>query len=387
MNNYLRRERTLSFTVALILSAATHAAANTASAPQAETQAKIALTVADKSCSRIVQPYDVKSNAAELAGNVVTRGVGRAKDFFSRKVNGQAAKANQEKEITEEARNEAKRLNWLPMNAEVMYGQRAHDTVVDDILSRDSKKGKQLYPAADELLKQLNAPIAGQHEYSFQVFILKNASQNASARPGGFLYLDQGLLTDPKQKLKARFALAHELAHVLQRHETKELQAMIVDSFTAKDEMQKAILRAKDDPASLLQNVKVGKDVYVRHANDQELQADSCAARLLSEAFTQPGELALTINAFIKQLPPIDGMAVKTAASTPVATAPVNLSANKDEANAQKALQASAVAYSIVASPAERHPNSKERTENLQAMYAELTKKPPEKAVAALSVH
>ena len=144
---------------------------------------------------------------------------------------------------------------------------------------------------------------------------------------------------------------------------------MIVDSFTAKDEMQKAIVHAKDDPASLLQNVKVGKDIYVRHANDQELQADSCAARLLSEAFTQPGELALTINAFIKQLPPVDGMAVKTAAApSPVATAPVNLSANKDEADAQKALQASAVAYSIVASPAERHPNSKERTENLQAM-------------------
>ena len=148
MNNYLRRERTLSFIIALILSAATHAAANTASAPAAstETQAKIALTVADKSCSRIVQPYDLKSNAAELAGNVVTRGVGRAKDFFSRKVNGQAAKADQEKEITEEARNEAKRLNWLPMNAEVMYGQRAHDTVVDDILSRDSQEGQAALP-------------------------------------------------------------------------------------------------------------------------------------------------------------------------------------------------------------------------------------------------
>ena len=97
MNNYLRRERPLSFAIALILSATTHAAANTASAPAVppETPAKIALTVADKSCSRIVQPYDLKSNAAELAGNVVTRGVGRAKDFFSRKVNGQAAKANQ----------------------------------------------------------------------------------------------------------------------------------------------------------------------------------------------------------------------------------------------------------------------------------------------------
>jgi predicted Zn-dependent protease len=71
---------------------------------------------------------------------------------------------------------------------------------------------------------------------------------NAMARPGGFLYVDQGLLSDSKAKLKARFALAHEVAHVLQRHETKELQGLIVDSFTAKDEMQKAILNAKKDP-------------------------------------------------------------------------------------------------------------------------------------------
>ena len=67
----------------------------------------------------------------------------------------------------EEARNEAKPLNWLPMNAEVMYGQRAHDTVVDDILARDSKKGKQLYPAAD----QLPEAVERTHRRTARVFV------------------------------------------------------------------------------------------------------------------------------------------------------------------------------------------------------------------------
>ena len=81
-------------------------------------------------------------------------------------------------------------------------------------------------------------------------------------------------------------------------------------------------------------------------------------------------------------------MTVKTAASSAVATAPAK--PEREQGRGQRPEEhwaVSAVAYSIVASPAERHPNSKERTDNLQAMYAELTKKPPEKTVAALSVH
>ena len=375
------------FAIGLLATACAEAALTT----PAEPPPKISLVVADKHCSALVQPYDMQSSVKELTGQMITRGVERVTGIFTRHLTGEDDKAKDKKDtqgITEEARNDAKRLNWLPFSAEVMYGERSHEAVKDDILPRDAKKAKPLYDTADDLLKQISAQVEGQHPYHFQVFIIKTASQNATARPGGFLYLDKGLLDDPKHLLKARFALAHEISHVLQRHETKELQGMIVDSFTAKDEMKKAIAHAKDDPAALLRNVKVGKDIYVRHEIDQELQADSCAARLLNEAYQTPSELAKTIDAFIKQLPPPKDEAVAATAPTTPASLPPNvansLTASNSEATTKgaKVVQATAVAYSIATTPMESHPSSKERTENLLAMVQELASYEPAKTIA-----
>lgn len=350
-------------------------AATTQPAAPAQPPPKISLVVADKHCAQVVQPFDIKNNTTTLIGSSAKRGVDAAKKFLDRKLNGDKNKKTDKDDknaLTEDTRNEAKQLNWLPMSAEVRYGERAHEQMLPDLLDRESKQGKKLYPVADELLKQVLAPVEGRHEYSFQLFIVKASSRNAMARPGGFLYVDQGLL-DPKMKLKARFALAHEVAHVLQRHETKELQGMIVDSFTAKDEMQKAILDAKKDPDALLRNVKAGKDIYVRHQIDQELQADSCSARLLSDAFPERQELANTITAFLKDLPPYDA---QKAASTPtsVQAAPASVPAASGTGGKSAQLVAAAGTLTeIVKSPESRHPNALERTQNLNEIFQELS--------------
>lgn len=357
------------------------AAAATKPGAPAQPPPKISLIVADKHCATIVQPFDLKDNTSKLLGSSVRRGTDAAKKFLDRTLGGEKNKAADKADknaLTEDTRNEAKQLNWLPMSVEVKYGERAHEQMLPDLLDRESKQGKKLYPQADELLKQVLAPVDGQHEYTFQLFVVKASTRNAMARPGGFLYIDQGLLTDSKMKLKARFALAHEVAHVLQRHETKELQGMIIDSFTAKDEMQKAILNAKKDPDAVLKNVKVGKDIYVRHQIDQELQADSCSARLLSEAYPERHELANTITAFLKDLPPYDAQqAVATPASTHAAATPVAVPASTGTGtSAEKSVQIVAAAGTlsqIVKSPESRHPNTLERTQNLNEIYQELS--------------
>lgn len=346
---------------------------------------RISLVVLDKHCAQVVQPYELNQNAATVVKSSVKRGLGAALDFVDKKLSGGTASSPDKNQLTEDARNEAKQLNWLPMSTEVMYGERAHEQMLPDVLARDSKLGLKLYAIADALLAEVTQPVEGQHEYKFQLFVLKNATHNAAARPGGFIYIDRGLIDDPKLALKARFALAHEVGHILQRHETKELQGLIVDSFTAKDEMQKAIVNAKSDPGALLENVKAGKDVYVRHQIDQELQADSCAARLLSDAYPERGELSRTITAFVKALPPYDAATQPAAAkSTPAAvpasnaaSAPATKAASTPaDASAQTAaLVAGGIGAlaNIVKTPDSRHPNTLERTQNLEEIVKELT--------------
>lgn len=64
---------------------------------------------------------------------------------------------------------------------------------------------------------------------------------------------------------KAYFALAHEVAHVLQRHETKDLQSMVIDSISAKKDLMNVISTAGSNSAGVIEHVKVGKNLFSRH--------------------------------------------------------------------------------------------------------------------------
>ena len=324
------------------------------------------LVVLDKHCQQMVEPFGFTETLTQLA-------IDKAKGWLG-KLDIPLLGAKPEDALTD-IRLKAKRSNWLPMKTEVLYGERLHAQETN-ILSRDSRIGKRLYPVADAMFADIMAKIGEQHPYNFQLFILKNSSRNAIARPGGFLYVDQGLLDDEEQWPKAHFAIAHEVAHVLQRHETRELQGLIVDSFGTAADIKKAIAKSAKDPEAVLANVKVGKDSYTRHHADQELQADSCSARLLSRVYTERGELAQALDAFLNDLSPMDTEPIPAVAATDAPAATDDASdtlLTKDAKKIKDAAQLAKLSHSIVTEPAARHPNTKERTENLKAMHAELT--------------
>lgn len=314
----------------------------------------VALVVLDKNCPDIVQPYKLTDNVASLAVFSAKEG---AKDFIKRLLPGGTAASAKQGELSDSTRLAAKQLNWLPMNAEVRYGEESHKGETN-VLDRQSKLGQKHYPVADSMLKEILTNVQEKHEYSFQLFILKNSTRNAMARPGGLLYLDQGLIDNPEQRPKAYFALAHEIAHVLQRHETKELQGMIVDSIHTKDDLMNVMRNVKSDPAVILAHVKASKDTFSQHHADQELQSDSCAARLLSRVFSDRVELGNTLDAFLKDLPPPEPMKPRPTS----------------QSDADKL---ATIGHDIVNTPLKRHPSTQERSANLQAIYNEIIKAEP----------
>lgn len=312
-----------------------------------------ALQVEDMSCSVMVVPQDAAATGTNVVVKTGKKAVGYVArgvvDIFrgtKKTIDAEAGK----KELSTTYRAELKRGNWLPMTTEVEYGRRSHDLIADSLLERDSELGKLLYPRADALLDEIKRGIDKPYDYDFKVFIREESTLNAMALPGGFLYLDAGLLKDRLQHDKARFALAHEVGHVLQRHETRELQGLIVDSYQDGKELQEAVANSrqgKDQALALLKNVKISKDSYVRHTLDQELQADACSVRLIFSAYPGGKELSASINAFIESLP----------ATLPTAKSPPAFPA---------------VVHDFVTLPADRHPNSAERTKHLHEVQAAL---------------
>jgi predicted Zn-dependent protease len=316
-----------------------------------------ASVVLDRNCPDIVQPYTLADNTATLAlfgakeamSDAGARLLANAGSILA---GNRPILAPTTSKLSASTKLAAKQLNWLPMTAEVAYGERLHQDETA-ILERDSKLGQKYYPIADRLLDEVLASVGRPHDYQFKLFILKNSSRNAAARPGGFLYLDQGLVDDPAQLSKAYFAVGHEVAHVLQRHETKELQSNVVDAISSKDDLMKVVTGSLANPNLILSYVKVEKNRFSRHHVDQELQADSCAVRLLSRALPEPQALAASINAFVQDLP-----------------RPEQVTAPKASPSDEGKLAQSV--HDIVDTPVKRHPNNEERLQNLRSIYGEI---------------
>jgi hypothetical protein len=311
---------------------------------------RYASVVLDRNCPEIVQPY-------KLTDNVTALGIFSVKEGLSSLTNRILAGRSVSKDdaVPASTKRAAKQLNWLPMSAEVEYGERLHAEVLDDVLPTDGRLGKTHYPTATGMLKEILAAISEKHEYDFRLFILKRSGHNAVARPGGFLYIDEGLIKDPALQPKAYFALAHEVAHVLQRHETKELQSIVVDSVPTKSELVKIVSGVTRTPGAILAHVKAEKNLFTRHHIDQELQADSCAARLLSRVLPDAQALADSLNAFLRDLPPPEPVAPRPVAQT-------------------QADKLAETVSDIVDTPMRRHPTSEERFQNLKAIYGEVLK-------------
>ena len=318
---------------------------------------RFASVVLDKHCPDLVQPYTLTDNLASLGAFALKQGVEKIGDGVANLFRGSTAVPASVAKIPASTKLAAKQLNWLPMRAEVAYGESAHREETN-VLERGSRLGRTHYPPADGMLRGLLATLHETHEYDFKLFILKNSTRNAVARPGGFLYLDQGLVDDPKQHPKAHFALAHEVAHVLQRHETKDLQSMVVDSISSTEDLTKTMWAVRSDPTVILTRVKARKNLFTRHHIDQELQADSCAVRLLSRFFANRQDLANSLQAFLKDLP----------AAEP--TRPIR----PPQSDAEKL---TASVHDIVDTPIKRHPTSQERYQNLRTIYDEMVKGAP----------
>lgn len=324
----------------------------------------------DKHCDRVVAPFALNANAMDLA---TLAGSGASESLTSILTGGAKDKqmTASKHQISRSMRERALKLNWMPMSLEKRYGRMIHDEAVaaGELVERNSALGKRLYPKADALLAALLGGIKQEHPYKFELHIRKANEDNAIALPGGIVYLDAGLLRDANPA-KARFALAHELGHVLRRHETRIAQARIIDTISLTGSTSDLVGILKDPSAisaGVLKSATAGHKVFQQHYADQELQSDSCAVRVLHEALDDSRDVDAAIASFIASLP-ADG-------SSP--SSPSGGGKNQAGVGAIGGL------VKEVSNPVDRHPSSRERVDNLNAMRTLIGGLSAQKATAA----
>ena len=353
-----------------------------------------AAVVLDPQCQRLVEPFEIADNVAELA----SLGAGMLGDNASTLLGNQLQRLNPSAttgparavklghNIPADLRRQAVRMNWLPMPMEVMYGEHLLADMKTGLVPRDGRVGLTVYPKADALLAEVLASITERHAYQFKLFISSQAGDNAMALPGGLIVIDKALVDKPELRDKAYFALSHEIAHVLQRHETRSVQARIVDTVSLKaslPQLIKTMRQVNSEPAAVVSLVLAGKLLFEKHFVNQELQSDACAVRLVDRTLKDPRRVRASIQAFVNALTPSDrpndrpaapGRALRPGGASAALVPPGTADSAGD-------------VVELVTRPIDRHPSTEARIQNLNAMLRTLQAAPvrPSAAPAAPS--
>src|SRR5690606_6183983 len=100
-------------------------------------------------------------------------------------------------------------------------------------------------PEVTEYIRALGLRLSSQaHDGSqrFNFFMVRDTSINAFALPGGFIGVNAGLMLETQQESELAGVLAHEVAHVTQRHIARSLAAQSRNSLVSTAAMLAAIL-------------------------------------------------------------------------------------------------------------------------------------------------
>jgi beta-barrel assembly-enhancing protease len=140
-----------------------------------------------------------------------------------------------------------------------------------------SRIGHRLTAAAPEA--------AGQ---SFEFFAVRDGTVNAFALPGGNIGVHSGLLLTAQTESEFAGVMAHEIAHVLQRHIARQLQSQNQLSKLSMVGMVLAILAARSNPqvaqAAAMTSGAVPAAAFLNYSRDFEREADRTGFQTLQTA-------------------------------------------------------------------------------------------------------
>ena len=152
-------------------------------------------------------------------------------------------------------------------------------------------------PELQAYVQQLGERIAqGTGRSDFRFFIIRDASINAFALPGGYIGINTGLILDASSESELAAVIAHEIEHVMQQHWSRMMAARKQRSgLTAAALLASMILAGSGQQAgeagiALTSAINVTQDLS--YSRDFEREADRLGIQLLAKAGYRPEAMA-----------------------------------------------------------------------------------------------
>jgi predicted Zn-dependent protease len=134
----------------------------------------------------------------------------------------------------------------------------------------------------------------GQHQFYY--FVIREPDINASAIPGGFVIINSGLIISTRNENELAGVLAHETAHVTQRHIVRQLMDQSHEGLLASAAMLAAVLlgatAGRGSPDAVEGAILAGQSAMIQHqinyTRDSEFEADRIGISTMADAGYDP---------------------------------------------------------------------------------------------------
>ena len=302
-----------------------------------DTWSSVSNVVLDPVCKQPIQPFGITDNLTSL-GRLAAKL--KVKGF----VDGLSKNGQQPQAVKDIVKLAARNLNWMPMDLEKQLGESKvpEAEVLDENKNKDIKK---TYAQAREVLAEILKNVPEDNPYDFKIIVVKSSYGNATALPGGIILIDRDLFKKGTPPEYPYFIIAHEVSHVLQRHQTRAYQARLADGIDSIDNFRKLLSDSSHvNAGAALSYASALKNMVVNYSEQQELQADSCAIR------------------FMKAKYPDQKMIVEKMIKVEQKLGPITPAIADDSKDPALLKQLQYLGDGVL----ERHPNTKQRKDNFQ---------------------
>ena len=157
-------------------------------------------------------------------------------------------------------------------------------------------------PVATSYLQQLGLSIARTTERSdldWRFQIIDSREVNAFALPGGFIYVNRGLIERTDQLDELAGVLGHEIGHVVQRHSVQQLEKQTKTGVAVEIGCRLTDLCNSDVARAAIQ--VGGAALFARYSRQDEAEADSVALEYVIDAGIDPRGIPALFEKLIEE--------------------------------------------------------------------------------------
>lgn len=143
------------------------------------------------------------------------------------------------------------------------------------------------------------AKLSDERQLDWHFYVVDSKEVNAFAVPGGFIYVNRGLIERADNLAQLAGVLGHEIAHVTERHSIEQMQK--AQTANVGVTLACVLLKACNDPVSQTAINVAGGAYFAKHSREAENEADAKAVRYVMRAGIHPSGIPAMFRTLLEE--------------------------------------------------------------------------------------